>query len=253
VHCHAGCNRDDIIAELRRRRLIASRSEDARLTGVAVRNDDRADIARRTALALRIWGAARDARASPVVHYLAGRGITIPMPLSLRWAPALRRPDRTYGPAMVARVDNLDGELIGVHRTWIERGPNGIWRRRDRASLGPIARGAVRLALADEMLLIGEGLETCLAAMQATGQPAWAALSTSGMTALQLPKMVRQVVILADNDCNGAGERAARAAAERWLAEGRRVRIATPPQPNWDFADLLIAGPRLIGGRDVAA
>jgi hypothetical protein len=50
---------------------------------------------------------------------------------------------------------------------------------------------------------------------------------------------VRQVIILADHDANGAGERAARAAAIRWVGEGRRVRIAMPPEPGTDFADLL--------------
>jgi putative DNA primase/helicase len=87
--------------------------------------------------------------------------------------------------------------------------------------------------------MIGEGLETCLSAVQATGMPAWAALSTSGMVALILPASVRTVIILADHDRSGAGERAARTAAVRWLAEGRRLRIALPPEPGTDFADLL--------------
>jgi len=152
---------------------------------------------------------------------------------------------------MVARVDSLDGELIGVHRTWIERGPDGMWWRRDRAMLGCAAGGAVRLAPAAETLLIAEGIETCLAPMQATGQPTWAALSTSGMIALELPPIVREVVILADHDRSGAGERAAHTAAQRWLREGRRVRIAMPPQPGWDFADMLLAGRlRPVGGRN---
>jgi putative DNA primase/helicase len=190
-----------------------------------------------------------------VARYLAGRGITIPVPPSLRWAPSLRRPDGTHGPAMVARVDGLDGELVGVHRTWFARNEAGIWHRRDRAALGPIAGGAVRLAPAAETLLIGEGIETCLAAMQATRQPAWAALSTSGMTALMLPAVVRFVVILADNDVNGTGERAARTAAQRWLAEGRLVRIAMSPEPGTDLADVL-AGHRyaqIEEAHDVAA
>ncbi len=38
---------------------------------------------------------------------------------------------------------------------------------------------------------------------------------------------------------NGTGQRAAREAAERFLREGRRVRIATPPNSNTDFSDLL--------------
>jgi DNA primase len=85
--------------------------------------------------------------------------------------------------------------------------------------------------------MVGEGLETCLAAMQATGHPAWAALSTSGLRTLDLPDDVRDVLVLADGD--DAGEAAARGAALRWKREGRRVRIARPPQ-DFDFNDLLL-------------
>jgi hypothetical protein len=102
--------------------------------------------------------------------------------------------------------------------------------------------------------MVGEGIETCLAAMQASAQPAWAALSTSGMTALRLPPDVRTVIILADHDCSGAGERAAYAAAARGLAEGRRVRIAMPPEPGTDFNDVSRVAPTLISKvGDVAA
>jgi putative DNA primase/helicase len=93
-----------------------------------------------------------------------------------------------------------------------------------------------------EMLLIGEGIETAMAAMTAMAMPAWAALSTSGMVALALPRIVREVIILADHDHNGAGQRAAHAAAQRWVQEGRRVRIALPPEPGTDFADVLLGG-----------
>jgi putative DNA primase/helicase len=90
-----------------------------------------------------------------------------------------------------------------------------------------------------ETLLVGEGVETCLAAMQAMAQPTWAALSTAGLRVFALPPSVRTVVILAEDDANGAGKRAARDAAQRWLAEGRRVRVAMPSEPGSDFADVL--------------
>ena len=98
--------------------------------------------------------------------------------------------------------------------------------------------------------MVAEGIETALSAMTATAMPAWAALSASGMKALILPSIVRTVIILADHDLSGAGEHAARTAAARWLAEGRRVRIAMPPVPGTDFNDVLIDPPEL---RDVAA
>jgi putative DNA primase/helicase len=156
---------------------------------------------------------------------------------------------------MVVRVDGPAGEFLGLHRTYLRQDAAGQWYRRERASLGAIGGGAVRLAPAAEALLIGEGIETCLAAMQATGLPAWAALSTSGLVALRLPAIVRTVTILADNDPNGAGERAARAAAQRWLGEGRRVRIAMPPEPGTDMADVLSgrAYARVMEAGDAAA
>jgi hypothetical protein len=70
--------------------------------------------------------------------------------------------------------------------------------------------------------------------------PAWAALSTSGLKALILPELVRDVVIVADHDASGAGQSAAWIAAQRWLAEGRSVRIALPPNTGTDFNDMLL-------------
>ena len=91
--------------------------------------------------------------------------------------------------------------------------------------------------------MVGEGVETCLAAMQATGHSAWAALSTSGLRTLSLPEQIRRVIVLADAD--EPGEAAARDCALRWKLEGRRVRIARPPQ-GMDFNDLLLCpAPRI--------
>jgi putative DNA primase/helicase len=95
----------------------------------------------------------------------------------------------------------------------------------------------VQLADAGDVLMVGEGIETCLAAMQATGNPVWAALSTSGLRTLDLPVDVRDVIVLADGD--DPGEAAARDCAWRWKRDGRRVRIARPAQ-GMDFNDLLI-------------
>jgi hypothetical protein len=94
--------------------------------------------------------------------------------------------------------------------------------------------------------MIAEGIETALSAMQATGLPAWAALSTSGLRTLDLPNDLRDVIVLADGD--DSGEAAARDCAWRWKRAGRRVRIARPPQ-GIDFNDLLMGHlPRIKEG-----
>lgn len=108
---------------------------------------------------------------------------------------------------------------------------------------GPCGGGVVRLGRPGAVLMVGEGIETSLAAMQATGFPAWAALSTSGLRSLDLPDHVRDVIVLADGD--EPGEAAAREAARRWKHGERRVRIARPPQ-DMDFADLLRADLRAV-------
>ena len=94
--------------------------------------------------------------------------------------------------------------------------------------LGPCCGGVVRLAESSDHLLIGEGIETCLAAMQLFDRPAWAALSASGLSTLDLPQTVRDVTIIADGD--DAGRSAADFSAKRW--EQKAVMYALPPHPE---------------------
>src|SRR3954454_2562525 len=162
VSCHAGCQPDAILAELRRRGWLG-RSEDGRQQDPA--KDDAADRARRICMARRIWDRSHDARGTPAAAYFLSRGLDISRVQSVHYAPSLRCPDGSHAPALVARIDDVDGKFIGVHRTWIAQDCAGIWRRRDRATLGPIRGGAVRLAPPAETLMVGEGLETCASAM----------------------------------------------------------------------------------------
>jgi hypothetical protein len=240
VHCHAGCCRDDIFAELRRLRLI---DEDCR-RGPSVADDhaDSRNRQRRIEIARGIWDSARDARGTVVQGYLGTRGITMLPPPSLRWAPRCRHPSGAFLPAMLAKIVNLDGELIGLHRTFLR--PDGSGKadiEPQKAMLGRATGGAVRLAPSAETLLIGEGIESALAGMVATGLPGWASLCTSGLMSLKLPLQVCAVIILADHDRSGAGERAARLAAHRWRSEGRRVSVWMAPSVGTDANDLLRA------------
>jgi hypothetical protein len=98
---------------------------------------------------------------------------------------------------------------------------------------------------------IGEGIESTAAAVVACGVPGWAALSAGGIRALILPPEATHVLICADHDTSRVGARAAHDAAARWLAEGRRVRIAMPPVPDTDMADALVAA-ELMEARHVA-
>jgi len=92
---------------------------------------------------------------------------------------------------------------------------------------GPRRGGAAQLGPVGDGMTVGEGIETGLTAMQASGDPAWATLSTSSLRALDLPRASCVVIVLADG--HEPGEAAARQSARRWKREGRRVRVAHPP------------------------
>jgi phage/plasmid primase-like uncharacterized protein len=125
-----------------------------------------------------------------------------------------------------------------------------------RKSFGPIAGAAIQLAQPrpDKWHVIGEGIETVMSVMQCVGFSGWAAVSAGNLERLALPPEARMIVIAADNDPKGRGQRSARRAARRWLAEGRAVRIAMPPSPGSDWNDCLMgrAPARIIEGERYA-
>ncbi len=247
VKCWAGCDRRVVCAELRRRGLIRESPE----IGVASspprrKNLERSD-AERIAFARQIWESARDPTGTPVELYLASRGLRLPDERVLRWSPQCIDGSRR-SPAMLALVEHVERGVVGVHRTFLTRDNTGAWHRRDRKGLGPLSGGALHLAQpgARKRLVIAEGIETTLSVMIATGLPGWAALSPSGIASLVLPHEIQRVLIFADYDANGVGERAAWAARNRWCAEGRAALIARPPKPG-DANDLLTSGGRNAG------
>jgi len=251
VRCHAGCDQEYVITALRTRGLWTdndppSVSRPARRS-FAERKPDQ-DDARRSEVALAIWRSAKPAQGTQVETYLASRGMHLLLPDALRFHAGLKHPSGGIWPAMVALVTSgADGTPLAIHRTFLARDGGGKAPvDPQKMMLGPCRGGAVRLANPGDVLMVGEGIETCLAAMLGTGNPAWAALSTSGLRALDLPDAVRDVIVLADGD--NPGEAAAQECAGRWKRDGRRVRIARPPQ-GMDFNDLLVGcAPRIEEG-----
>jgi hypothetical protein len=221
----------------------------------------------------RIWLDARPLkRNDPVDAYLRGRGIDLaslaaaPSPRALRYHPALwNSQTKRAWPAMVAAISGPSGALVGVHRTWLEPTPFGIDkaligdRRGPRGgakrTLGAYAGGCIRLwrgasrkrwpQMAEgETLMIGEGIEDTLSAV--LNRPAWravCAVALSSMLVLELPPQVQTIVILGQNDKpDGGADRLLHRIIKRWVADGRRVRLAKPPAFLKDWNDLAVWG-----------
>jgi putative DNA primase/helicase len=241
LHCHAGCDQRRLIGALRACGLWDNAPRGATPTARNAGSPrDRGDRhgKRRRDWALAIWEGSKPADGTLVEVYLASRGLTLAPPARLRFHPGLKHPLGGIWPAMVALVtDGVDDVPIGIHRTFLASNGSGKAPvEPQKMMLGPCRGGAVCLGAVEDVLLVGEGIETCLSAMQATGRPAWAALSTSGLKNLHLPDTIIDVIIAADGD--ETGERAAQECVRRWRRPGRRVRIARPPT-GADFNDVM--------------
>ena len=159
--------------------------------------------------------------AQPPIHtlletYLQWRGTVLPdpAPRCLRFAPKLAHPNGQYFPAMIALLSHpRTGEpLGGIQRTflaWTGKGKAQVEKGEQKMSLGPCRGGVVRLAepIDGKPLLLGEGVETVLTVMEATGLPGWATLGTSGLVNFEPPDDITEVILLAEND-GGPNEKA---------------------------------------------
>lgn len=184
--------------------------------------------------ARRIWGHAGPICGTKGEAYLRGRAITCPLPPSLRWAADLYHgPSGRYLSAMVAEVSTG-----GVHRTFFEKTGARIGDQA-KMMLGPCSGGAVALSKAQGALVVCEGIETGLSLLSGLlGEPAsvWAALSTSGVRAFDLPPTPGRLILAPDGDAPGMA--AAEVLGNRAFALGWQVFTMAPPDGS-DWNDVL--------------
>ena len=191
----------------------------------APRSTDR-DTYDRAEAARNLWDRCGPIDSTHAEAYLAARAIHRCRFPALRFHASLPYRSASGGwrrlPALVAAVTADDGELQGVHRTWLDPLRPAMARvSRPRKALGRVHGLAVRFGDPDaaSTLLVGEGIETVLSLVTAwpdTVLPhavlphavAAAALSAGSLGAFVPPKHVTRLVIAQDRD--DEGERASR-------------------------------------------
>ena len=198
-----------------------------------------AEAGKRARQARAVWDAAQPIGGTVAETYLRGRGITCELPGTLRFAPnCWHGATAQRHPALIAAVQGSGA--AAVHRTYLR--PDGSGKAAiapDKAMLGAVAGGAVRLTQGQGPLVVAEGVETALSlASGLLRYPAtiWAALSTSGIRGLHLPPQPGRLTIAPDGDT--AGREAANALAERAHALGWQVSLLPAPDGR-DWNDIL--------------
>lgn len=186
----------------------------------------------------------RPADVDSVRNYLASRMLwPLPAKCSLRAHASLpywnhERQRLGQFPALVARVTDLDDQLVTAHVTYLSDGKK-LSTHEPRKILSPMTGRvgcAVRLMpLAGDVLGIGEGIETCLSAAAIHGVPVWAALNTSLLQKFEPPEQARRLIVFADHD--EAGLLAARRLVERLQG---KLQVETRIATEGDWNDELV-------------
>jgi putative DNA primase/helicase len=219
VCCFCGCDRLEILAELRRRGLYGAESPTiVRLTPRPAHRDVQNSFALE---ALDIWHGSIDPVGTPVESYLRGRGLDLEHDLAghvIRWNPCRR--------AMVSLFRNIEtDEPQAIARTFI----NQEGRKLSRKFYGPVGGAAIKLDPDDEVLAglhVAEGVETAMTGRKFGLRPCWALGTCGGIERFPVLSGIECLTILAEHD--EASADAVEACAARWHAAGRQVFINEP-------------------------
>ncbi len=258
--CFGGCDQTSVINALKGMGLWSSDGIASALRSERTAIDYEQERLKAKTKALQIWHQSRIVEPGDPVHAYLTKTRQLPLneiPATIRcnydldyWTSENDQPVKVAStPAMVAAIQNVQGEIIAVHRTYlthdgtkfdpVKYGYAGLPVKKVQGK--EIQGAAIRLQEPGDTLIVAEGIETALAAHILSGLPAWAAVSAGGLERLEVPESVSTVYICVDNDA--AGEKASKALAGRLQRLGKRVtmsyasKIGAPEKG--DFADLM--------------
>lgn len=254
-------------------------------------HEERADRVRKIASAADVWAERRPFFGSHAEAYMLRRflRLTEEETMDLGFIPRLlyrgyATPEAKHAtnlgefPCMVAAVRDVAGNLIAVHRTYLDPErpaklvpPGDQEQNKAKKIVGKPTGGLIRLGFIGPVLAIGEGIETTLswhrlartnedvslAAAYSLGNIAGGATGTRphpekpgtqigngepdmSDPGVVLPPEVKEVILLGDGDSDPYATKAAlMTAGRRWRAEGRSVGIDMADAGD-DFNGMLV-------------
>jgi putative DNA primase/helicase len=221
--------------------------------------DDEADRQRKINAARGIWQRCRPIPGTLAEHYLRLRGLDIDED-HLRYmgfdpeafwrevpndpaSPLLRVPC-----LLAAFRDIQSDEIVAVQKTRLAADSSKLGRRFN----GSPKNSVIKIDPDENVtmgLVIGEGLETCLSARALGFRPVWATgtagsvgadgVGKGGIAGFPVLDGVECLSLLLERDDNGANAKAIEACTRQWLAAGKQVFYAEPPEDCGDVNDAL--------------
>jgi len=202
------------------------------------------DDAANTVRALALWEKGSPIEGTLAETYLQRRGLVFQDPDGdvLRFCGGCPFGDSRYACLLALYRDIKTDAARAISRTAL--GPGGM--KIERKALGPVMGAAVKIdcdATVERGLVIGEGIETCVAARMLGLKPCWALGSAGPIRSFPLLGGVECLSIIVDNDPpddrgRRAGPEAAAECSARWIAAGAECRRIVPRRIGNDMADL---------------
>lgn len=258
-------------ADIARRKAAAERARQLRADAERKGREDK-EKKRRAAFAL--WLSAQERIAgTPVEAYLLNRAIDLRQlgvqPRALRYhhglsyhqvAPETGEVFEGRAPAMVALITDVAGKPVAVHRTWLAIGPDGRWGKaplpKAKMVWGDYRGAAIRLwrGLSDRggrgaplakaehgaRVYLTEGIEDALSvAMLLPHARVLAAIANTNFANVELPPVVTEVVIVADQDADPDVRAVTERAVQAHAKAGRVVRVWRNQHGGKDINDAL--------------
>jgi len=258
VHCHAGCDWQDVKKELLDRGLVEKWTPPAKKT--PIKKTKRKPAENKEETNSFVWSVSKK-NDKLVSKYLANRSIKFtddPVPACLKWNQYTdKKSQEKVSLVVCAATKPTDKSVKAVQRLFID---TDDYTKSGAKMLGDMQGRGIWFRRKDDKstLIIGEGVETTLSAMQAKGINGVACLSTAGMKSIILPEETKTIYILVDSDKardpknkkskGWPGQRAAFDLAERFEKEkdGNRAWLVEPTDSCFssnplklDFNDLL--------------
>ena len=181
--------------------------------------------------ATQIWNEAQDPHGTIAEQYLRSRALDLPSEVAisvLRFHPLCPWRNENSGsteriPALLAAFRSIDdNSLTAVHRIRLDQRQS--WPKAARRMLGLVSRAAVKLDAVDgDTLVIGEGVETALAARQLGHRPAWALGAVGAISFFPVLDGIKRLVILGESGKPSAD--AINMCGQRWSRLRRQVQI----------------------------
>jgi hypothetical protein len=237
--------------------VVERRRAEARKEREKREREEQAERAEKAQTAASIWESAVTLDNTLAETYLLKCGLIKP---SGGWPTCARFHGRLFHeferrsfPGLVARVDDVGGDLTAVWREYIADDGSKAPIDKQKLGLGPAMGGAVRIGGIGPKIGAAEGFRTALGAWLLIGcrYPVWSLLATAGFSNVEFPLGVEEVRIFPDGDnpfrkkddgyepvAVPPGLLAARTLRDRAKSMGMKSCIEAMPLAGFDYEDI---------------